>query len=381
MKKLFEKRSAALAVMALGIAVGIVLGQARKPSDMMTPPSTTLSGTYQYVMDSEGVISDDTKAYIDAMNASLFGQTGAQIAFEIIDTTGNEDIALYTEKEFDRLGVGSAERNNGVLLVLALENYYNGQPGGDYYMGWGSGWSSGEQQSLQSILWTYMEDDFAAGRYDAAVRGTFDALVDYMAEGYGVTVKENYIPAVGQSYQSLSGGYGIESHGYVAPGVGAVLGTMIALLVVLLILWVIGDYFRYSRYRRRYLRPGMGIPTVTYYPVFWGRPRRRPVIIHNHPPRGPRPPRGGGTPPRPPRSGGSRRPPSGGFGGSSFGGGSFGGGARRSGFGGGSFGGGAGRGGFGGGSFGGGAGRGGFGGGSFGGGAGRGGFGGGGGRR
>lgn len=380
MKKLFEKRSVALAVMALGIVLGIVLGQARKPSDR-TPPSTTLSGTYQYVMDSEGVISDDTKAYIDAMNASLFGQTGAQIAFEIIDTTGNEDIALYTEKEFDRLGVGSAERNNGVLLVLALENYYNGQPGGDYYMGWGSGWSSGEQQSLQSILWTYMEDDFAAGRYDAAVRSTFDAMVDYMAEGYGVTVKENYIPAVGESYRSLGGGYETVSDGYIAPGVGAVLGTMIALLVVLLILWVVADYFRYSRYRRRYLRPGMGIPTVTYYPVFWGRPRRRPVIIHNRPPRGPRPPRGGGTPPRPPRSGGSRRPPSGGFGGSSFGGGSFGGGARRSGFGGGSFGGGAGRGGFGGGSFGGGAGRGGFGGGSFGGGAGRGGFGGGGGRR
>ena len=360
MKKLFEKRSVALAVMALGIAAGIVLGQARKPADM-APPSTTLSGTYQYVMDSEGVISDDTKGYIDAMNASLFAQTGAQIAFEIIDTTGNEEIALYTEREFNRLGVGSAERNNGVLLVLALENYYNGQPGGDYYMGWGSGWSSGEQQSLQSILWTYMEDDFAAGRYDAAVRGTFDALVDYMAEGYGVTVKENYIPAVKESYRSLGGGYETVSDGYIAPGVGAVLGTMIALLVVLLILWIIADYFRYNRYRRRYLRPGMGIPTVTYYPVFWGRPRRRrPIIIHNRPPRGP----------RPPHSGGSRRPPTGGFGGSSFGG-----------FGGGSFGGGAGRGGFGGGSFGGGAGRGGFGGGSFGGGAGRGGFGGGGGRR
>ena len=39
---------------------------------------------------------------------------------------------------------------------------------------------------------------------------------------------------------------------------------------------------RYSRYRRRYLRPGMGRPTVLYYPIFWGRPQR---------PRPPRPPR------------------------------------------------------------------------------------------
>jgi len=37
------------------------------------------------------------------------------------------------------LGVGSAERNNGILLLVALDNYYKGQPGGDYYIGWGSG--------------------------------------------------------------------------------------------------------------------------------------------------------------------------------------------------------------------------------------------------
>ena len=115
------------------------------------------------------------------------------------------------------------------------------------------------------------------------------------------------------------------------------------LLVVLFLLWVILDGVRYSRYRRRHLRPGMSRPTVLYYPVFWGRPRR---------PRAPRPPR---PPRRPPTGGGS-------FGGSRggmFGGGSFGGaGGRRGSFGGGSFRGGGGRrGGFGGGSFRGGGGR------------------------
>ena len=364
MMKLLQKRSAAAVVMVLCILLGAALGQARRPDDM-EPPSTTVVGSYQYVLDSQGVISDKTKTYIDAMNASLFAQTGAQIAVEVVESTGAEDIAGYTEREFTRLGVGSAQRDNGVLLVLALKNEYNGQPVGDYYMGWGSGWSNSEQNALSSILWTYMEEDFAAGNYDRAVRKTFDALIGYMADGYGVTVKENYIPAVGESYSALSGGYETQTRGYIAPTFGWMLVSMVKLVVLLVILWVIADYFRYARYRRRYLRPGMGIPTVMYYPVFWGRPH------HRRPPRGPRPPRGG-RPPRPPRSGGM--PPSGGFGGAgrggfggSFGGGSFGGGAGRGGFGGsfggGSFGGGAGRGGFGGG----------FGGGSFGGGAGRGG--------
>lgn len=367
--KFLQKRPVAAVVMVLAIVAGILIGQARRP-DETAQASTSVTGSYQYVMDSQGVISQDTMAYIDAMNASLFAQTGAQIAVEVVDTTGTEPIADYTAREFDRLGVGSAERNNGVLLVLALENMYNGAPVGDYYMGWGSGWSSSEQQALQSILWSYMEQDFAAGDYDAAVRTTFDALIDYMAEGYGVTVKENYIPAVPESYHAVSGGYESVSTGYFAPTLGTLVFDLVMLVAVLFVVWIILDGVRYSRYRRRYLQPGMGRPTVLYYPIFWGRPRRYraprpPRPPRRPPPRGPRPPQG------PAGFGG------GGFFGGGFGGGSFGGGAGRGGFGGGSFGGGAGRGGFGGGSFGGGAGRGSFGGGSFGGGAGRGGFGGG----
>ena len=69
---------------------------------------------------------------------------------EVISSTGTDDIGGYTEREFNRLGVGSAERNNGILLLLALDNYYNGAPGGDYYIGWGSGFSSGEGSSINS---------------------------------------------------------------------------------------------------------------------------------------------------------------------------------------------------------------------------------------
>ncbi|MEA4814566.1 MAG: TPM domain-containing protein [Oscillospiraceae bacterium] len=361
---LFLKRGTAVVVLIAAIAASVAIGQAKKPViDDSVSPSTSVVGSYTYTLDSENVLSDATKEHIDAMNASLFAQTGAQIAVEVIDSTGDTDIADYTESEFNRLGVGSSQRNNGVLILLALDNYYNGQPGGDYYMGWGSG-LTGVGNSLNSILTAYMEDDFVAKDYDSAVLSTFDALCDYFASYYDVTLREDYIPATASTYSSLSGNYYTESQGMISePSVGAIVAGVVFLLVLIFIIWIIADYIRYSSYRRRYMQPGMGIPTVIYYPIFWGRP---------HPPRPPRPPRG----PRGP----------GGFGGGGFGGGSFGGGAGRGGFGGGSFGGGGGRGGFGGGSFGGGFGRGGFGGGGFGGGGfggggfGGGGFGGGGGR-
>ena len=338
--RFFQKRGVAAVIMVLAILAGVALGQARKP-DSSGAPSTAIVGTYTYTYDHAGVLTDATMEHMDAMNASLFAQTGAQILTVTVDTTDGQDILDYALDLGNTYGVGSAERNNGVVMVLALDNISQGGLQGDYCVVVGTGLERYEDDfaSLQSY---YLEDDFAAGNYDAGVEASFDAFIDWFADHYDVTIREGYIPAVRETYSSGSGYY-TEIHGYVAPAFGSLVSGVVVLLAVLFILWVILDGIRYRRYRRRYLRPGMGRPTVLYYPIFWGRPRR---------PRAPRPPR---PPRRPPTGGGS-------FGGSRggmFGGGSFGGaGGRRGSFGGGSFRGGGGRrGGFGGGSFRGGGGR------------------------
>lgn len=314
--KLFEKRSVAAIVMVLAIAVGILLGQARKPDDMGAP-STSVVGTYTYVYDYEGVLSDATMKHIDAMNESLFAQTGAQIMVVTVDSTGGTHIVDYAANLGNQYGVGSAERDNGLVMVLALEDYTPSGLKGDYGVAGGDGlYSYGEE--LTDLLYGYMEADFAAGDYDAGVLRTFDAYIDWFEDFYGVTVREGYIPPVRETYST--GEYYTQSTGTVAPSTGSVMGRILLILIVLLILWVIVDRMRYNRYRRRYLRPGMGIPTRRYYPVFWGRPRR---VVTRKPPKPPkRPPSGGNH--RPP-SGGNRKPPAGGFGG----GGSFGGNHRR----------------------------------------------------
>ena len=338
--KFFQKRAVAVVVLILAIVAGVAIGQAKKP-DTGAEASTAIVGSYTYVYDYAGVLTDETMEHIDAMNASLFAQTGAQILVDVVNSTGGADIMEYATDLGNTYGVGSAERNNGVVMLLALNNVSQSGLMGDYCVVVGTGLEAYADDfvSLQSY---YLESDFAAGDYDAGVRAAFDAFIDWFADHYGVTIREGYIPAVRETYSSGSGYY-TETRGYVAPAVGSLVSGVVVLLVVLFALWVILDGIRYRRYRRRYLRPGMGRPTVLYYPIFWGRPRR---------PRAPRPPR---PPRRPPTGGGS-------FGGSRggmFGGGSFGGaGGRRGSFGGGSFRGGGGRrGGFGGGSFRGGGGR------------------------
>lgn len=361
--KAFQKRSVAALVLVAAIVAGIFIGQAKKP-DPSVKGATNVKGSYNYTIDKVDVISEKTRAHIDAINTSLFAQTGAQIVVEVVNTTGDDSISGFARSAFETRGIGSKERNNGILLVLALKNTYNGTASGDYYIAWGSGFSSSEGNSMDSIMKQNLESDFAAGNYDAGVRKTFDGLVSYLAEGYGVTVKENYVPAVSSNYQVIGGSYGTYNTGYVEPAAMTLVCRLLVMLGVLFALWIALDAVRWNRYRKRYILPDMERPTVWYYPIFWGRSWWQPGVpywpympvfrgnIHQ---------RGMNV------FGGDRED------GSFTGGGAFGG-KGRSTFGG-AFGSGGGRGSFGGGSFGGGAGRGGFGGGGGGGG-----FGGGGGR-
>ncbi|MDE6456359.1 MAG: TPM domain-containing protein, partial [Dysosmobacter sp.] len=266
--KLLQKRPVAAAVMVLAILAGIALGQARKPG-----VEAALTGDFLYLIHNEGgVISQDTAEYIEAMNASLFAQTGAQIAVDVVRTTGSESAADYAERTFRELGVGSRERNNGLLLVLALENEYNGAPDGDYYLAWGGGFTSSQQSRLEDILYGTLEDYFAAKRYDDGVRYAFRSLTDYLEGVYHVSVT-TAPPSPGSmgNYQSISGG--CQSTG-AAVAVGSIAVGLAVLVIFLLVLWVLLDGVRYRSYRRRYYGPTVvGIPRPVYYPVFWGRPR------------------------------------------------------------------------------------------------------------
>ena len=322
---------------------------------VVDPPENTYVGNYA------GVLSGDTEDYLIRQNEALTAATGGAVVVVTVDFLDGMDIADYAYEIFNSWGVGSGEENNGLLLLLAIgeENYYALQ---------GSGIERTLTSStLDEYLWDYLEEDFAAGEYDAGVRRVFDAFCGWYESHYGVDLSAPVSPGGGQR----------EDFVRQPARQGPPVILWIGLAVVLLGLIVLWDNRRYRRYRRRYMMPGMPPPPYVYRPIFFGRPRPP------RPPRGPRPPMGSGFGgpggfggPRPPRGGGfggSR--PSGGFGGGvsrgggagrrpggsmgSFGGGlgGLGGGSFRGGSRGGSFGGGS-RGGFGGGmSRGGGAGR------------------------
>ena len=315
--KFFQKRGVAIAVLILAILASGAWGLHKAPV-VSTPEggekldsSLSTAAFTQYVRDDAGVLSDKTEEAIGLYNANWDKMFGSIMAVVTVQSSDDLENTAYDYAEAMQLGT-----NDAILLIAKQQQDYYLVASGDFY---------DLLSSLsQSFVASCMEDGVQKGDYDAAVRSLCAALHVELS----------------QQYQ--------QSEAALDEAASRVMFIMI--LIIFFILWIALDGMRYRRYRRRYMMPGMGIPTVVYRPIFWGR----------RPPRSPRPPRSGG--PRPPygggSSGGNRRPPQpprrpsrsggsfGGFGstgrGGGFGsGGSFGGfgSSRGGGFGGGSFGG------------------------------------------
>ena len=80
----------------------------------------------QYVLDQAGVLSEETEQEIISQNQKLFQETGAQIVVVAVDFLDGEEIDDYAYSLFNTWGIGSVERNNGLLLLMAIaeDNYF-----------------------------------------------------------------------------------------------------------------------------------------------------------------------------------------------------------------------------------------------------------------
>lgn len=258
-----------------------------------------------YVADYSNVLSNDTEQMIINYNGSLEQQCqGAQIVVVTVDYLDGMYSDEYAYQLFNDWGVGSADYNNGMLLLLAIQE-------NKAWLAYGLGLSSLiDSDQVDSLLDKYFWKDFDRGNYDEAVTSLFNALLAWYDEQYDAQVV--------QSGTSVSSGNEYYT-GYSQPSFGErlshALGSIIKTLVVIAVLSMLFGGGRRGR--------GVG-SWLPWFLLFNSRSndRRRDPWDND-------------------RRGGPRGP--GGFGGGGFGGGGFGGGfGGGSGFGGGGFSGGGG---------------------------------------
>ena len=273
--KFFQKRGVAIVVLILAIVASSAWGLHKAPV-VSTPeggekldPSLSTAAFTQYVRDDADVLSDKTEEAIGLYNANWDKMFGSIMAVVTTESANDIENAAYD------YAIEMQLAENDAILVIAKQQQ-------DYYLLASGNFYDLLSRLSQSFVASCMADNVQKGDYDAAVRSLCAALHVELSQQYQ------------QSEAALD---------EAANGV-----MFIMILIIFFIIWIMLDGMRYRRYRRRYMMPGMGIPTVVYRPIFWGR----------RPPRGPRPPRSGGPRPpqggpRPPYSGGSsggnRRPP------------------------------------------------------------------------
>ena len=258
-----------------------------------------------YVADYSNVLSNDTEQMIINYNGALEQQCqGAQIVVVTVDYLDGMYSDEYAYQLFNDWGVGSADYNNGMLLLLAIQE-------NKAWLAYGLGLNSLiDTDQVNSLLDKYFWKDFDRGNYDEAVTSLFNALLAWYDEQYDAQVV--------QSGTSVSSGNEYYT-GYSQPSFGErlshVLGSIIEILVVIAVLSMLFGGGRRGR--------GVG-SWLPWFLLFNSRSndRRRDPWDND-------------------RRGGPRGP--GGFGGGGFGGGGFGGGfGGGSGHGGGGFSGGGG---------------------------------------
>ena len=153
------------------------------------------------VVDDAGVLSDSTTTELETINAQLSAScNGAQIGVLTVDYTGSATTEDYATAAFNAWGIGSASKNNSVLILLVMQSAQYAD--GDYYLTYGDGFRSTMLADQASTLVQTMEDDFASKKYDAAVLTCATNVANTIAEVYGVSLSGGTIYSDGSDPQT-----------------------------------------------------------------------------------------------------------------------------------------------------------------------------------
>lgn len=132
------------------------------------------------VNDYANILSTETETYVENLSVALQDTCGAQIGVYTTEYIGNSTMEGYAYDLLNTWGLGSADKDNGVLLLLV--------PGeDDYYVTRGAGL---ETQLTISTLGTILDEDlepnWVKGDYDTGTQQTVYAIAEKLCSIYGI---------------------------------------------------------------------------------------------------------------------------------------------------------------------------------------------------
>jgi len=228
-----------------------------------------------FVNDDANVLTAQTRFdIVDANEGLMYYGQGAQFVVVTVQYLGGMPADEYATQLFNDWGVGSAEHNNGMLLLLATEER----------LAWlvvGAGLSGTFTNAVEEEYFdAYFWPEFDAGNFDTAVRNISEVIFSWFADYYGLWQGTGHVYAPGNiAQQPMQDPF---SPTYMNQNVMTNLiffGVIVVLLVVIFVAMSVGNQRR--MHNAYYRQSGMPIPTWHWWFIMRPRPMWR-VWGHTH---------------------------------------------------------------------------------------------------
>jgi uncharacterized protein len=164
----------------IGVLFGLVLACVPAATAVEFPPKPE---RVHFYVDQAGLLKADDAQAVDALASALLRDEQVPIITVTIPSllsfqAGHLTIEQYAQQLFDHWGLGSKDRNYGILLLVSL---------GDRRarIELGAGWGRDHDADAQYIMDALIVPAFKSGDYSGGIRQGVDAL-DKMARGLGL---------------------------------------------------------------------------------------------------------------------------------------------------------------------------------------------------
>ena len=92
-----------------------------KEYTVTTVPNVQLSDCSRCVSDPDDYLSASAETYINSMLSQLRDSNSVEVAVVVLSSIGNEDIDDFATRLFTHWGIGKASNDNGLLIIVAIE--------------------------------------------------------------------------------------------------------------------------------------------------------------------------------------------------------------------------------------------------------------------
>lgn len=172
-----------LAWLVLGLYLAMAAVASAQPQ---IPPAPTTS---IYVQDYAKVLSNDTEARINSISQSLASKTKAQVVVVTIPTLSGAPIEDYALTMLRQWGIGDKQLNNGVLLLVAVNDRQS-----RIEVGYGLEGALPDAKTGR-IQDQYMIPYFQQNDYNQGILNGYLALADEVAKEYNLQLNTDVKPA------------------------------------------------------------------------------------------------------------------------------------------------------------------------------------------